>query len=311
MTPCRSRSADCRRASGCRKSSSDGSLCPVPITLAGAAVDRFRADPRTRTCPCRRRHVGSRGGAAGSRRRVRVQIAERVKTNYQWLMANTVASSCTCRRASGGWARRAAGADDGIGRGSRRAAPDQRRVLYASRIFFRLSSRVLSRGEPFDARDGVSATASLASCGTSIATSSARRPLPRDDVSLETTPNDRYAVSSGPPPGGTVDPALLISLHDQLGHRRHRRHRCPWRRGWPQRVSASCSSCRSTSGRQVSSRPTRRSARWRSIRCSSRLPDVPDFDALGGEASLSAGDRERLDTVRRSPRASSTRWCGR
>src|SRR5215510_7666934 len=33
-----------------------------------------------------------------------------------------------------------------------------------------------------------------------------------------------------------------------------------------------------------------------------RVPEVPDFAALGGEASLSAEDRERLDTVRRSPR---------
>ena len=34
---------------------------------------------------------------------VRVQIAERVRTNYRWLVANAAASSCTCRRASGGW----------------------------------------------------------------------------------------------------------------------------------------------------------------------------------------------------------------
>jgi 4-alpha-glucanotransferase len=33
-----------------------------------------------------------------------------------------------------------------------------------------------------------------------------------------------------------------------------------------------------------------------------RLPGVPDFEALGGEASLSAEDRKRLDAVRRSPR---------
>src|SRR5262252_2957240 len=33
-----------------------------------------------------------------------------------------------------------------------------------------------------------------------------------------------------------------------------------------------------------------------------RVPDVPDFAALGGEASLSSEDRARLDGVRRSPR---------
>src|SRR5262249_5783988 len=33
-----------------------------------------------------------------------------------------------------------------------------------------------------------------------------------------------------------------------------------------------------------------------------RLPDVPDFDALGGEAGLSAGDRATLARVRASPR---------
>ena len=33
-----------------------------------------------------------------------------------------------------------------------------------------------------------------------------------------------------------------------------------------------------------------------------RVPDVADFEALGGEASLSTADRERLDTVRRAPR---------
>src|SRR5689334_10764481 len=33
-----------------------------------------------------------------------------------------------------------------------------------------------------------------------------------------------------------------------------------------------------------------------------RLADVPDFQALGGEASLSSADRARLDAVRRSRR---------
>jgi len=33
-----------------------------------------------------------------------------------------------------------------------------------------------------------------------------------------------------------------------------------------------------------------------------RLPDVPDFEAIGGERSLSSGDRTRLDAVRASPR---------
>src|SRR3989449_5116091 len=33
-----------------------------------------------------------------------------------------------------------------------------------------------------------------------------------------------------------------------------------------------------------------------------RVPDVADFEALGGEASLSTADRARLDTVRRAPR---------
>ena len=33
-----------------------------------------------------------------------------------------------------------------------------------------------------------------------------------------------------------------------------------------------------------------------------RVPDVPEFAALGGEASLSADDRERLDASRRAPR---------
>src|SRR2546428_6730848 len=33
-----------------------------------------------------------------------------------------------------------------------------------------------------------------------------------------------------------------------------------------------------------------------------RVPDVADFEALGGEASLSSADRERLDGGRRAPR---------
>src|SRR5437867_12726387 len=33
-----------------------------------------------------------------------------------------------------------------------------------------------------------------------------------------------------------------------------------------------------------------------------RVPDVEEFQALGGEASLSEDDRAQLDTVRRSPR---------
>src|SRR5204863_4914982 len=33
-----------------------------------------------------------------------------------------------------------------------------------------------------------------------------------------------------------------------------------------------------------------------------RVPDVEEFRALGGEASLSDDDRARLDAVRRSPR---------
>ena len=32
-----------------------------------------------------------------------------------------------------------------------------------------------------------------------------------------------------------------------------------------------------------------------------RVPDVPEFAALGGEASLTAADRELLDAVRRAP----------
>src|SRR6266853_362783 len=31
-----------------------------------------------------------------------------------------------------------------------------------------------------------------------------------------------------------------------------------------------------------------------------RVPDVPEFAAMGGEASLTAGDRELLETVRRA-----------
>jgi alanine-synthesizing transaminase len=34
---------------------------------------------------------------------VRVQIADRVRTNYRWLAERSAASSCTCRRAGGGW----------------------------------------------------------------------------------------------------------------------------------------------------------------------------------------------------------------
>jgi aspartate/methionine/tyrosine aminotransferase len=34
---------------------------------------------------------------------VRAQIAERVGTNYSWLASKSVSSSCTCRRAEGGW----------------------------------------------------------------------------------------------------------------------------------------------------------------------------------------------------------------
>src|ERR1700730_1705364 len=33
-----------------------------------------------------------------------------------------------------------------------------------------------------------------------------------------------------------------------------------------------------------------------------RVPDVPEFAALGGEGSLTAGDRELLDAVRRASR---------
>src|SRR6185295_6607041 len=33
-----------------------------------------------------------------------------------------------------------------------------------------------------------------------------------------------------------------------------------------------------------------------------RVPDVPEFAAIGGEASLTAPDRELLGTVRRAPR---------
>src|SRR5580765_5617659 len=33
-----------------------------------------------------------------------------------------------------------------------------------------------------------------------------------------------------------------------------------------------------------------------------RVPDVPEFAALGGEASLTAADRELLDSVRRAAR---------
>jgi aspartate/methionine/tyrosine aminotransferase len=73
-----------------------------PDHLVGAAVDRLELICDTYlsvSTPVQAAAAAllDRGAA------VRVQIAERVKTNYQWLMANTVASSCTCRRASGGW----------------------------------------------------------------------------------------------------------------------------------------------------------------------------------------------------------------
>ena len=73
-----------------------------PDELVGAAVDRLELICDTYLSVSTPVQVAAetlldRGAA------VRVQIAERVLTNYRWLAANAAASSCTCRRADGGW----------------------------------------------------------------------------------------------------------------------------------------------------------------------------------------------------------------
>jgi len=73
-----------------------------PDHLVGAAVDRLELICDTYLSVSTPAQIAAAAlmdrGAA-----VRVQIAERVRTNYEWLAANAAASSCTCRRASGGW----------------------------------------------------------------------------------------------------------------------------------------------------------------------------------------------------------------
>ena len=73
-----------------------------PDDLVGAAVDRLELICDTYLSVSTPVQVAAetlldRGAA------VRVQIAERVGTNYRWLAERSATSSCTCRRAGGGW----------------------------------------------------------------------------------------------------------------------------------------------------------------------------------------------------------------
>jgi alanine-synthesizing transaminase len=73
-----------------------------PDDLVGAAVDRLELICDTYLSVSTPVQVAAetlldRGAT------VRVQIAERVRTNYRWLVAHSAASSCTCRTAGGGW----------------------------------------------------------------------------------------------------------------------------------------------------------------------------------------------------------------
>ena len=137
---------------------------------------------------------------------VRSQIAARVATNYRELMSLCrphAVVRCPAKR----WrvVCRDAGAVVRAGRRSGRQAADERRR--ARRIPATSSTSRASRSSSSAScrPRRRSATASRASCGTLLAA----RP--------------RHECSDRPAPGGPAHPAVLVSVHRKLGHRRHRR----------------------------------------------------------------------------------------
>ena len=157
----------------------------------------------------------------------------------------------------------------------------RRRRAGASRILLRLSRASRFWSSACCRRSRRSPTASRASCGTSTCTASRHERLDR------------------PPPRGPAHPAVLVPVHRELGHRRHRRPRAARPRGWPAPASGSCSCCRSTRWRRASSRRTRRSARWRSIRSSSACRACRSSRRSAARRRSTPSDRDALAAVRR------------
>ena len=129
---------------------------------------------------------------------------------------------------------------------------------------------------------------------------SVRRRHRPDTAALRTQRLDRQM---GNRRAGLLVPLFSCPSSASWGIGEIRRCRAAWRPGWRAQAQRVRSCFPSTRWHQASNRPTRRSARWRSIRSSSALPGVPEFEALGGNREpFSWRSRQLLDTVRQSPR---------
>ena len=227
--------------------------------------------------------AGRGGRAARARRGASARRSRRARPPNYRCASEAVAAACRLPRAAqrGRLVRGAAGAVARSGRRSRRS-----RLLENDGVLAHPGTSSTFRANRFS---------SSACCRRTRRSPTASRACSAA-LRLHASVRDHESARRSAPASGSAHSAVLVPVDRELGHRRHRRSRAAHRAGWPAPASACCSCCRSTRWRPASSRRTRRSARWRSIRSTSACRRVPEFAALGGEAALSAGDRRRCST---------------
>ena len=260
-----------RTRSSARRSRGSSSICDTYLVGLDAGAARRRRPAASAAPPSARRFAA----------RVVGQLSVRCSAA---VAARAVVPRAARRRRL---VRGAAGAVARIRGGSRARPAERRRRARASGLLLRLSARVVPRRQPAAARGRCSRDGVVA------------RP-----AALRLQRRVRHDVRrSGTAPRGPAHPAVLVPVDARAGAsaRSAMSRRSP--RGWPAPASACCSCCRSTRWRPASSRRTRRSARWRSIRSSSACRRCPSSQALGGEAALPPDDRERARRRARARRA--------
>ena len=233
---------------------------PDPTALVDAALERLELMCDTYlsvSTPVQRRgRRAARRAAPASAR----QIAARVVANYRPAAGGGRARRRACRvlRSRRRLVRGAAGAVVRVGGGLVVDSLTADGVLAHPGYFFDFPRESFLDRQPAAARGGVRRRR--------------RRALLRH---FDCTATGHELHSSRPPPRGPAHPAVLVSVDARAGASATSAIFEPSPRGWRPPGSASCSCCRSTRWRPASSRRTRRSARWRSIRSSSACRASP------------------------------------